>query len=100
MIAVDAVPDSVGTGFVPARLATDDVAYLQYTSGSTRTPAGVEITHRSACTNVLQMILSIGLDWNIPVSDVKLVAAGAIPRTTSGKLAHRARRAEYLPGKL
>jgi len=65
MIAVDAVPDSVGATFVPADLRTDDIAYLQYTSGSTRTPAGVEITHRSACTNVLQMILSVGLDWNI-----------------------------------
>jgi acyl-CoA synthetase (AMP-forming)/AMP-acid ligase II len=65
VIAVDAVPDSVGTGFVPAPLDTDDVAYLQYTSGSTRTPAGVEITHRSACTNVLQMIISVGLEPNI-----------------------------------
>ena len=64
MIAVDAVPDAVGAGFVPAPLDTDAIAYLQYTSGSTRTPAGVEITHRSACTNVVQMILSVGLDWN------------------------------------
>ena len=65
MIAVDAVPDAIGAGFVPAQLRTDAVAYLQYTSGSTRTPAGVEITHRSACTNVVQMILSVGLDSNI-----------------------------------
>lgn len=65
MIAVDAVPDAVGETFAPAPLDTDDIAYLQYTSGSTRTPAGVEITHRSACTNVLQMILSVGLEWNI-----------------------------------
>lgn len=65
MIAVDAVPDSVGAGFRSAELRTDDIAYLQYTSGSTRTPAGVEITHRAACTNVLQMIISVGLDWNI-----------------------------------
>jgi acyl-CoA synthetase (AMP-forming)/AMP-acid ligase II len=36
----------------------------------------------------------------LPVADVKLVAAGAIPRTTSGKLARRACRAEYLAGKL
>jgi acyl-CoA synthetase (AMP-forming)/AMP-acid ligase II len=64
-IAVDAVPDSVGETFVPTRLDSDDVAYLQYTSGSTRTPAGVEISHRSACTNVLQMIISVGLDWDI-----------------------------------
>lgn len=63
IIAVDAVPDAVGRDFVPAPVATDDIAYLQYTSGSTRTPAGVEITHRGACTNVVQMIESVGLDW-------------------------------------
>ncbi|MBX7431606.1 AMP-binding protein [Mycobacterium sp. Y57] len=65
MIAVDALPDAVGSGFQPASLDAEAIAYLQYTSGSTRTPAGVEITHRSACTNVVQMILSVGLDWNI-----------------------------------
>jgi acyl-CoA synthetase (AMP-forming)/AMP-acid ligase II len=65
VIAVDAVPDSVGSTFVPTAPATDDIAYLQYTSGSTRTPAGVKISHRAACTNVLQMILSVDLDMNI-----------------------------------
>ena len=30
------------------------IAYLQYTSGSTRAPAGVEITHSNALTNVEQ----------------------------------------------
>ncbi|MCZ0727967.1 fatty acyl-AMP ligase [Mycolicibacterium iranicum] len=65
VIAVDAVPDAIGAGFEPAQLHTDDVAYLQYTSGSTRAPAGVEITHRSACTNVVQMIASVGLDPDI-----------------------------------
>src|SRR5690606_19835545 len=34
----------------------------------------------------------------LPIHDIKLVAAGAIPRTTSGKLARRACRAEYLAG--
>ncbi len=36
----------------------------------------------------------------LPVADVRLVAAGTIPRTTSGKLARRACRAEYLGQKL
>ncbi|MDI3315249.1 MAG: fatty acyl-AMP ligase [Mycobacterium sp.] len=62
VIAIDAIPDSVGATFTPADLHTDDIAYLQYTSGSTRTPMGVEITHRAAGTNLLQMILSIRLD--------------------------------------
>ena len=65
VIAVDAVPDSVGVTFIPAAIDTDDIAYLQYTSGSTRVPAGVEITHRAVCTNVLQMIIAGGLDTNI-----------------------------------
>ncbi|OBH01918.1 fatty-acid--CoA ligase [Mycobacterium sp. E2699] len=65
VIAVDAVPDSVGATFAPAHPGIDDIAYLQYTSGSTRTPAGVEITHRGVITNVVQMIDSVGLDWNI-----------------------------------
>ncbi|GBE66845.1 putative acyl-CoA synthase FadD [Mycobacterium sp. MFM001] len=65
VLAVDAVPDSVGSTFVAPTLGTDDIAYLQYTSGSTRTPAGVEITHRAVCTNVLQMIIAGELDMNI-----------------------------------
>ena len=36
----------------------------------------------------------------INVLDVRLVAAGVIPRTTSGKLARRACGAEYLDGTL
>lgn len=36
----------------------------------------------------------------LAVSDVRLLPAGAIPRTTSGKLARRACRAEYLGGGL
>ncbi|WP_370485994.1 fatty acyl-AMP ligase [Mycobacterium sp. pUA109] len=65
VIAVDAVPDAVGASFTPVALDTEEVAYLQYTSGSTRTPAGVEITHRAVCTNVLQMIIAGGLDLNV-----------------------------------
>jgi acyl-CoA synthetase (AMP-forming)/AMP-acid ligase II len=64
VIAVDAIPDSVGATFIPVPLDTDDIAYLQYTSGSTRAPAGVEITHRGVCTNVLQMVMAGGLDTN------------------------------------
>jgi acyl-CoA synthetase (AMP-forming)/AMP-acid ligase II len=36
----------------------------------------------------------------LAVADIRLVAAGAIPRTTSGKLARRACRAEYRAGTL
>jgi fatty-acyl-CoA synthase len=65
VIAIDEIPDSVGATFAPVELDTDDIAYLQYTSGSTRTPVGVEITHRAVGTNVLQMVISTGMDWDI-----------------------------------
>jgi acyl-CoA synthetase (AMP-forming)/AMP-acid ligase II len=65
MIAVDAIPSTLASMFTEPTVGTDDVAYLQYTSGSTRIPAGVEITHRAVCTNVVQMVLAGGLDRGI-----------------------------------
>jgi acyl-CoA synthetase (AMP-forming)/AMP-acid ligase II len=65
LIAVDAIPPTLASMFTDEPVGTDDIAYLQYTSGSTRTPAGVEITHRAVCTNVLQSILAGGLDRGI-----------------------------------
>lgn len=62
IIAVDAIPDSVGATFASVEMLNDEIAYLQYTSGSTRTPTGVEISHRAVGTNMLQMVLSIGLE--------------------------------------
>lgn len=45
----------------PARSSTTDedyggVAYLQYTSGSTRDPAGVKVTHQNVIVNLAQLI--------------------------------------------
>lgn len=51
VIAVDAVPDSVGETWRKPLPHLHDIAYLQYTSGSTRTPAGVEITYESVSAN-------------------------------------------------
>ena len=61
VITIDEIPDSDGDAFVPVEIDVDDVSHLQYTSGSTRPPVGVEITHRAVGTNLLQMILSIDL---------------------------------------
>ncbi len=70
IIAVDEIPDSVGKTFEPMELGTDDIGYLQYTSGSTRVPTGVEISHRAAGTNLLQMVMSIGLEGDFDVHGV------------------------------
>ncbi|MDF2827183.1 MAG: acyl-CoA synthetase (AMP-forming)/AMP-acid ligase [Mycobacterium sp.] len=56
VIAVDAIPDEVGATWVQTDVEFDTVAYLQYTSGSTRIPTGVQITHLNLATNVVQII--------------------------------------------
>jgi fatty-acyl-CoA synthase len=61
LIVVDRIPDSAGEQFIPVELDINRVSHLQYTSGSTRPPVGVEITHRAVGTNLVQMILSIDL---------------------------------------
>jgi fatty-acyl-CoA synthase len=61
VITVDDVPDSAGHALAPVHLDALDISHLQYTSGSTRDPVGVEITHRAVGTNLTQMILSIDL---------------------------------------
>jgi fatty-acyl-CoA synthase len=61
LIVIDQIPDSAGERFVSVELDIDRVSHLQYTSGSTRPPVGVEITHRAVGTNLVQMILSIDL---------------------------------------
>lgn len=61
VLVIDEIPDSAGAEFVPVDVDVDDVSHLQYTSGATRAPVGVEVTHRAVGTNLIQMILSIDL---------------------------------------
>jgi acyl-CoA synthetase (AMP-forming)/AMP-acid ligase II len=65
----------------------EDCAYLQYASGSTRSPAGVEITHANAVANVRQALKAFEIDrdrnqivsWLPLFHDMGLVLAIAIP---------------------
>ncbi|HEY5832673.1 fatty acyl-AMP ligase [Streptomyces sp.] len=71
----------------PVRPRPEDCAYLQYTSGSTRKPAGVEITHANVVANVRQAVevFDIHRDRNQVVSwlplfhDMGLMLAVALP---------------------
>jgi fatty acid CoA ligase FadD32 len=86
VIAVDAVPDEVGATWEPVKVERDTVAYLQYTSGSTRIPTGVQITHLNLATNVVQVIEALegeegdrGVSWLPFFHDMGLITAMISP---------------------
>jgi len=82
VIAVDAVPTDVASTWLEPDADENTIAYLQYTSGSTRTPTGVQITHLNLPTNVLQVLQGLegkegdrGLSWLPFFHDMGLITA-------------------------
>ena len=60
ILSVDSLPDSLAESWAPLEIpeGTDtslNTSFLQYTSGSTRMPAGVVLTNQSIVTNVIQI---------------------------------------------
>lgn len=88
LLCVDRPGDQVPADTAPLiRPAPDDIAYLQYTSGSTRDPAGVMITHANVVANARQAIAAFGADaassttvgWLPLFHDMGLVLSVAAP---------------------
>ncbi|HEY2501557.1 MAG TPA: long-chain-fatty-acid--AMP ligase FadD32 [Mycobacterium sp.] len=82
VVAVDAVPNEVASTWELPVADENTIAYLQYTSGSTRTPTGVQITHLNLPTNVLQVLVGLegkegdrGLSWLPFFHDMGLITA-------------------------
>ncbi len=61
IVAVDTLPPVSGE-HEWHRPAPDELAYLQYTSGSTRSPAGVMLTHHNVLTNARQCCTAYGAE--------------------------------------
>ncbi|WP_326953836.1 fatty acyl-AMP ligase [Amycolatopsis sp. NBC_01286] len=61
VVAVDTLPPVIGE-HEWHRPAPDELAYLQYTSGSTRSPAGVMLTHHNVLTNARQCCTAYGAE--------------------------------------
>jgi acyl-CoA synthetase (AMP-forming)/AMP-acid ligase II len=88
------------------------VAAFSVPAGTLDTPAGnsveqlVVVAERAAGVGradpepiVAAVRAAVSRQHQVRVADVRLVAAGTIPRTTSGKLARKACRADYLAGR-
>jgi acyl-CoA synthetase (AMP-forming)/AMP-acid ligase II len=88
------------------------VAAFSVPGGTVDTPGGgsveqlVVVAERAAGVGradpepiVANVRAAVSREHQVRVADVRLVAAGTIPRTTSGKLARNACRAGYLAGR-
>ncbi len=87
LVCADEVPDAAAELWRPVAVDPGAVAYLQYTSGSTRAPAGVEITHGNVVANAWQALSAYGADthpvtcvgWLPLYHDMGLVLSVAAP---------------------
>jgi len=78
-------PGTAGAAALP-RPALDAVAFLQYTSGSTGQPKGVEVTHANIAANVAAIGSAFGfrpetvmVSWLPPFHDMGLIGSIAAP---------------------
>ena len=75
VIEVDLLDLDAPTGSRCAGRESTDTAYLQYTSGSTRTPAGVMVSHRNILANFEQMMPDFfGDHGGVPPPDTTVVS--------------------------
>ncbi|VWC03878.1 long-chain fatty acid--CoA ligase [Burkholderia lata] len=73
----DAIEEGSRGKFVPASQSPDDVAFLQYTGGTTGVSKGATLLHRNIVANVLQtdVWLKPARDWRPDVTQFITVAA-------------------------
>ncbi len=94
---------------LPAPPRADDLAMLQYTSGSTGEPKGVELTHRNLLANIRAMAASVGaspsdvmVSWLPLYHDMGLIGAWfgslcqAVPFVVMSPLAFLGRPSRWL----
>lgn len=91
VLCADDLAGPAGSGtaarFRQPAIDPDDLAYLQYTSGSTRTPTGVALTHRNLAVNAYQMIdlrridplRTTAVSWLPPYHDMGLMLGITAP---------------------
>jgi fatty acid CoA ligase FadD32 len=94
-LIVDTVPAGLADGWQDEDAGPADLAYLQYTSGSTRAPAGVMITHGCLAANAAQISAALEIEqyrstavgWLPLFHDMGFVMTVAMPIATGGQAA-------------
>jgi acyl-CoA synthetase (AMP-forming)/AMP-acid ligase II len=91
VFATDAIPDDAAQSWRDPELRSEDLAWLQYTSGSTGNPKGVMVSHRNVLHNqqLSGDAAAIGerlrmACWLPPYHDMGLVGGIIYPCTTGG----------------
>jgi acyl-CoA synthetase (AMP-forming)/AMP-acid ligase II/acyl carrier protein len=86
LIAIESVPDEAEAQWQHPGTATEDLAILQYTSGSTAAPKGVKVRHSNLLHNLELMRRvsghdrsSIGVSWLPQYHDMGLVGGIMLP---------------------
>ncbi|TBW56167.1 amino acid adenylation domain-containing protein [Marinobacter halodurans] len=86
LVAVDQVPLDYSEALQPHRIVEDDLAFLQYTSGSTSAPKGVMVSHANLMANERAMASGFGasdsdvwVNWLPLFHDMGLMAGLLLP---------------------